>query len=131
RINPNNGNYDAVDTDNPRFYDEGPTLPAAAANRPIASIDIAWAGTGANTHTAIFALSGTLNPIPEPSSLALVGLGGRGPGARGPRAGGAAGGSGSRRRHADRNRSGRPTRWAGPLCCPGTSDLHESVPGAR
>jgi hypothetical protein len=72
RINPNNGNYDAVDSDNPRFYAEDFVLPAAAAQHPIASIDIAWTGSGGNTHTAIFALSGVV--VPEPSSLALCGF---------------------------------------------------------
>jgi hypothetical protein len=76
RINPNNGNYDAVDSDNPRFYAEDFTLPAAAAQHPIANIVINWTGSQHNnTHTAIFALSGVV--VPEPTSLALLsGVGG-------------------------------------------------------
>jgi autotransporter-associated beta strand protein len=47
--------YNNVGTTNPRLYDEFITNPNPA--NPIASIDLSWSGSGATTHTAIFALN--------------------------------------------------------------------------
>ncbi len=76
RIDFVNNTFNNEGADNPRLYVESVFLPASAPLHPVSSIDLSWTvGNNANAHTAIFAIAGT---IPEPSSLALVGLGGLG-----------------------------------------------------
>jgi PEP-CTERM motif len=73
RVSVDQGTFDQVGSDNPRMYQENVALPASALGHAISSIDIAWSADGSPTsHTAIFALSGT---VPEPSSLLLFGTG--------------------------------------------------------
>jgi hypothetical protein len=71
RMDMTNFTYNSVNSQNPRLYERVVTLPAAAGDHPISTIVLAWTG-GPNTHTAVFAVSGT--PIPEPATLALATL---------------------------------------------------------
>jgi autotransporter-associated beta strand protein len=64
RIDLGSLTYNNVGAANPNLYEEDVTLPASAAAHPIASVDLAWTG-GANTHTAIFGLSGAAVGVPQ------------------------------------------------------------------
>lgn len=72
RVNAAAGTYDTANTanNNPRLYQEDVALPAGALGHPISSIDLSKPGGG---NTAVFAVSGT---VPEPGSVALLGLAG-------------------------------------------------------
>ena len=72
RMVPSAGTYNNVGTANPRLYQENIALPAGVSSRVLTAINISWTGSGANTHTAIFALSGT--PVPEPGALCVLAL---------------------------------------------------------
>ena len=97
RIDVGANSFANVNDDNPRILALNEALSSADAAKFITSIDIAWTG-GANTHTAIFGISGDLgtghftavplssltfnqdmivglSEVPEPGTLALVGLG--------------------------------------------------------
>ena len=73
RVVPSSGAFANVNGNNPRLYQENVTLPAGALGRNLRAVNISWTGSGTNTHTAIFALSGT--PVPEPGTVGLLGLG--------------------------------------------------------
>jgi autotransporter-associated beta strand protein len=60
----NNGNYNDVNSGNPRLYDEIITLPAGAAGHTVGSIDLSWTG-GGGAHTAIFAISGAVAALAQ------------------------------------------------------------------
>ena len=72
RVVATTGVFANVNGNNPRLYQENITLPAEAARRILTAVNITWTGSGANTHTAIFALSGT--PVAEPGAMCLLGL---------------------------------------------------------
>jgi hypothetical protein len=72
RVVATTGVFANVSSGNPRLYQENVTLPAEAAGRELSAVNISWTGSGANTHSAIFALSGTL--VPEPGAIGLLGL---------------------------------------------------------
>jgi hypothetical protein len=67
---PPTGAFNAAGSGNPRLYQENIHVPAEAAGRELRSVELLWTG-GPNTHTAVFALSGT--PVPEPGALGLLG----------------------------------------------------------
>lgn len=72
RVNVGTGDFDSVGTNNPRIYQEDVLLPSSAFNHPIASITFDWSASSTASHTAIFAVSGS---IPEPSSAILLATG--------------------------------------------------------
>ena len=72
RVVATTGVFANVNSGNPRLYQENVPLPAEAAGRELSAVNIAWTGSGANTHSAVFALSGTL--VPEPGAIGLLGL---------------------------------------------------------
>lgn len=91
------GLFNNVGANNPRVVAANLTLNAADQNKFVTSIDLSWTG-GANTHTAVFGISGDFTGlghfspipltsssfneaiilIPEPATLALFGLGAAG-----------------------------------------------------
>lgn len=92
RVNPTN--FDAVNSGNPRLYDETVST-GYAGTAAISGISIAFSGSSSNSNTAIFAVSGstdgtTYSPIalntnsfnqslvaiPEPAAFGLLGLAG-------------------------------------------------------
>lgn len=71
RINTTNGTFDQVGSNNPRIYEAVFNLTNITS--PVTSVD--FTSTGASTtHTVIYAISGAVL-VPEPSGLALLGLG--------------------------------------------------------
>jgi len=62
RVAASRASLDNVNSNNPRLLME--TVPVADIADPIASIDLKWTGQSQNTHTAIFALSGSgMSPV--------------------------------------------------------------------
>jgi hypothetical protein len=98
RINADDNTFANVGDDNPRILALNATLSEEDAAKLITSIDLTWTGSGENTHTAIFGVSGDftglghfsaiplepgsfnqdmivgLQEIPEPSTMVLLGL---------------------------------------------------------
>jgi hypothetical protein len=72
RVTASSGAFDNVNANNPRLYQEDVTIPANAASHPISSVDISFSGSGTDTHSAIFAMSGT--PTPEPSAIGVIAM---------------------------------------------------------
>ena len=76
RVTASSGAYDNVNAGNPRLYQEDVTIGGEAANHPISSIDVSFSGSGGDTHTMVFAVSGT--PTPEPGCIGLLAVGAAG-----------------------------------------------------
>lgn len=98
RINAENNTFANVGDDNPRILAVNTELSEADAAKLITSIDLAWTGSGGNTHTAVFGVSGDftglgafsaipldaasfnqdiivgLQEIPEPGTMVLLGV---------------------------------------------------------
>jgi len=98
RYDLGSGTYNNVGADNPRVLALNMSLAAGDQSKLVDSITINWSG-GANTHTAIFGVSGDitgighftaiplsaasfnqdiiigLQEVPEPGTIALLGLG--------------------------------------------------------
>lgn len=99
RIDAGANTFNNAGADNPRVLAANLTLSAADQAKFVTAIDFSWTGSGANTHTAIFGVSGDftglghfsaipldassfnqdiivgLQEIPEPGTLVLLGLG--------------------------------------------------------
>jgi len=99
RIDAVGNSFNNAGADNPRVLASNLTLSAADAAKFVTSIELAWTGSGANTHTAIFGISGDftglgiysaiplnassfnqdiivgLQEVPEPGTMVLLGLG--------------------------------------------------------
>lgn len=72
RVAPQTGMFFNVNSNNPRLLME--TVPVADIADPIASIDLKWTGQSQNTHTAIFALSGSgMSPVGTQAAHLTVG----------------------------------------------------------
>jgi hypothetical protein len=70
RVEPDDGSFDAVNSNNPRVYEQAFNVTNPAN---LTSIGLTWTGSDASTNTAILGVSGVI--VPEPASLGLLGLG--------------------------------------------------------
>jgi PEP-CTERM motif-containing protein len=74
RVEPNDRSFDAVNSGNPRVYEQAFNVTNTGAN--LTGMDLRWTGSAANTNTAILGVSGVA--VPEPAALGLLGICGLG-----------------------------------------------------
>jgi hypothetical protein len=72
RVNTALNDFNNVNNGQPRMFQQDLTLTDTLNN--VLSVNFTWGGTGTNRE-AIFAISGALVPVPEPSSLGLLSVG--------------------------------------------------------
>ena len=70
RVQPSDESFDAVNSGNPRVYEQLITVNNPSAL--LSGITLNWTGSTANANTAILALSGGL--VPEPTTLAFAAI---------------------------------------------------------
>jgi hypothetical protein len=73
RVEPDDGSFDAVDSNNPRVYEQAIDVTNPAN---LTSITLTFTGSGTSTSTAVLGVSGIV--VPEPAAFGVLGLGAAG-----------------------------------------------------